>query len=70
MLSEEYLTKFSKLMRELYGVELSREEAYEQATKLLELVKVVYRPMTEEEFRKTIESIKDKDESANEPTTN
>lgn len=53
LLSEEYITKFTGLMRKHYGVELSREEAYDQATKLLNLVKVVYRPMTEEDYQAT-----------------
>jgi hypothetical protein len=53
LLSEEYITKYTQLYKKHFGVELPRDEAYDQAAKLLNLVKVVYRPMTEEDYQAT-----------------
>ena len=52
VLSDENIIAFQNLYKEHYGIDLSREEAYEQGMKLLGLVSIVYRPMTSEEFER------------------
>ncbi len=48
MLSKEAIEEFKKIFREEKGVELSDEEAMEEATALLTLFNVVYRPIKKE----------------------
>jgi hypothetical protein len=45
------LEKFRALYLRRFGREISREEAYEQGVKLIRLVELIYRPMTESEAR-------------------
>jgi hypothetical protein len=52
MLTEEHITKFQTIYQNRFGKTISREEAYEQGMKLIELVKLIYKPMTEEEYQK------------------
>ena len=51
MLSEEMVTKYQELVKKRFNREISREEALESGTKLLRLVELVYKPMTEDEFK-------------------
>ena len=51
MLSDEQISKFQKIYKTRFGKEISREEAYERGVKLMRLVKLVYKPMTEDEFK-------------------
>ena len=51
--SEEYICKYIELFKKHFDIELSHDEACGQATKLLQLVKVVYRPITEKGYRAT-----------------
>ena len=51
MLSDEQIKKYQTLYKSRFGREISREEAYEEGAKLVRLIELVYRPMTEEEFR-------------------
>jgi len=51
MLSHEQITKFQTLYKNRFGREISREEAYEQGVKLMRLVELIYKPMTEVEYR-------------------
>jgi hypothetical protein len=50
VLSDDDIRKFQDLYRERFGKEISKEDAYEQGIKLLRLMSVVYRPMTEAEY--------------------
>lgn len=50
MISSEQITKFQELYKRHFGKELSTEEAYQSAAKLLRLVEIIYKPMTQEEF--------------------
>ena len=50
VLSDEDLTKFQALYKNEFGIEISKEKAYEQGMKLLNLVSIVYQPTTEEEY--------------------
>jgi hypothetical protein len=50
MLSDEHITKFQMLYKSRFGREISREEAYESGVKLIRLVELTYKPMTEKEL--------------------
>jgi len=52
MLSEEQITKFQKLYKNRFGVEISREEAYEKGVKLIRLVELIYKPITKDDYQK------------------
>lgn len=52
MLSNEQIIKFQTLYKNRFGREISREEAYEKGIKLLRLVELVYKPMTEAEYKR------------------
>jgi len=52
MLSDEQITKFQTLYRNRFGKKISREEAYEKGTKLIRLIELIYKPMTENEYQK------------------
>jgi hypothetical protein len=49
-LSNEHISQFQSLYKEQFGEEISKEEAYEQGIKLLRLVQLIYKPMTQAEF--------------------
>ena len=51
MLSDETVKTYQKLYKNLLGREISRQEAYDQGTKLIRLVELIYKPMTEEEYQ-------------------
>ena len=50
MISSKELEEFKKIYKKRFGTDLSDQDALEKATKLLTLVKAVYRPMTKEEY--------------------
>ena len=52
MLSDEQIKKFQIIYKKHFGKEISREEAYEQGAKLIRLVELIYKPMTEAEYQK------------------
>ena len=45
MISEEMLKQFIDIYMKKNGIKLSKKEAYEKGIQLLEMVKVVYRPI-------------------------
>lgn len=49
MISKEALEKFKKIYKEKFGKNLADQDALEQATKLLNLMKTIYKPMTKKE---------------------
>jgi len=51
MLSDEQIIKFQTLHKKRFGKEISREEAYEKGTKLIRLIELIYKPMTEAEYQ-------------------
>ena len=51
MLSHEQITNFQALYKNRFGREISREEAYEKGAKLMRLVEIIYKPMTETEYQ-------------------
>lgn len=55
MLSNEQITKFQALYRNHFGREISQKEAYEKGAKLVRLMELTYRPMTEHEHQELSE---------------
>ena len=51
MLSDEQITKYQSLHKARFGKEISREEAYEKGAKLIRLLELIYKPMTEAEYQ-------------------
>lgn len=51
MLSDKQITKYQTLYKNRYGKEISRREAYEKGVKLMRLVEITYKPMTEAEYQ-------------------
>jgi len=49
-LSDTDIIAFQALYKSEFGIEISRKDAYEKGIKLLQLMSVVYKPMTEKEF--------------------
>ncbi len=49
MTSKEYLEKYKALYRKKTGKDISDKDALDGATKLIRLVKAIYKPMTQEE---------------------
>jgi len=52
MISEERLEEFKRIYKKEFGEDLSDQDALEKATKLLRLVEIIYKPMTQEEYDK------------------
>ena len=52
MIFKESLEKFKKIYRKRFDECLSDQVALEKATKLLNLMRAVYRPMTQEDYDK------------------
>lgn len=48
---QERLEKFKEIYRKRLGKELTEQEAYEKASKLIQLLLVIDKPMTEEEYK-------------------
>jgi hypothetical protein len=51
VLSDEDILKFQALYKGEFGMDISREDAYEKGIKLLGLMSAVYKPMTDEEYK-------------------
>ncbi|MDP3093614.1 MAG: hypothetical protein Q8N16_02510 [bacterium] len=51
MPSDEMITKYQELVKKRFNRVISREEALENGTKLLRLVELIYKPMTEAEYQ-------------------
>jgi hypothetical protein len=56
-LSEEHISQFQLLYREHIGKEISKQEAYEKGTNLLNLVQLIYEPMSQEDCIKVEKEI-------------
>ena len=52
MLSDKQITEFQNIYKNYFGEEISREEACEKGTKLLRLIELIYKPITESEHQK------------------
>jgi len=53
VLSDEDIIKFQTIYKNEFGIEISKEDAYEKGIKLLSLLSAIYKPMTEEEYKTT-----------------
>lgn len=58
-LTDEDILKFQALYTSEFGMEISREDAYEKGIKLLRLMSIVYQPMTEKEHERIQQHRKD-----------
>ena len=52
MISKEELQRFKEIWKNEFGEIISDEKALESATKLLTLMRIIYKPMTQEEYDK------------------
>ena len=52
MISKEQLKEFKEIYKKRFSNDLSDQIALEKATKLFNLMKAIYRPMTQEEYGK------------------
>ena len=50
VLADADIEKFQALYKSQFGMAISKEEAYEKGIKLLNLLSVIYKPMTEKEY--------------------
>lgn len=51
MMDEKSLAEFKRIYKEGFGEELSNQEAIEKATKFLNLMKVILKPIPTEVFK-------------------
>jgi hypothetical protein len=52
MLTDPQVKKFQELYKKHFGEEISRKNAYAKGVALLQLVGIVYKPMTKDELKK------------------
>lgn len=52
VLSGKHISSFQNLYKEEFGEDISQEEAYTQAVKLIDLVRSIYKPVTQEDYKK------------------
>lgn len=52
MLTDEQIIKFQEIFSNRFHRQLNREEAYEKGTALVQLLKLIYKPMTKNEYQK------------------
>ncbi|MFA5300230.1 MAG: hypothetical protein WC389_18740 [Lutibacter sp.] len=50
MISKESLEKFKQIYKKRFGKNLSDQDALEKASKLLRLMEIIYKPMTQKEY--------------------
>ena len=48
--TKKQLDEFKRIYKKEYRVDINDSQALEMATKLINLIKIVYKPMTENEF--------------------
>lgn len=70
MLSDERIVKLQALYKKHFGKELSKEDAYEKGAKLVRLVQLVYKPITEKEYQELQKRIKKADNPPTEQGSN
>lgn len=56
LLSDKHIMEFQEMYFSEYGKTISKEEAYSKAIKLIELVEIASKPLTEEDLLKVEES--------------
>ena len=51
-LTSKHIADFQQLYFEEYGITLSEDEALERSTKLIELIRIIHKPITKEDYKK------------------
>jgi hypothetical protein len=51
-LTNEQIEKFQELYKQQFGEEISYEEAADRGLKLVRLVRLVYKPITKEQYKR------------------
>jgi hypothetical protein len=54
-LSKEAIDEFKQIYKEKFGKDIGDAEALESATKLINLMRIIYKPMTKAEYDKVQE---------------
>lgn len=57
-LTDKQLTKFKALYKKHFDEDLTPEDAYEKATKLVRMMQIVYKPMTVAQYLQVMEDKK------------
>ncbi len=65
VLSDEDIANFQALYKSEFGIEISKDDAYEKGSKLLGLMSAIYKPIPKEDQEQLIEQ-----ESTSYQTTN
>ena len=63
MLTTEDIKSFRTLYQRRFGREISEEDAYSQASKLIQMMRIIHKPMSKAEFRKLQRRRKETDPS-------
>ncbi|HOX10365.1 MAG TPA: hypothetical protein P5323_00170 [Candidatus Moranbacteria bacterium] len=50
MFTSEQIEKFQTIYKNRFGIEISRDEAFEKGVRLVRLVKLIYKPMTKQNY--------------------
>lgn len=50
MISKEHLEKFKELYKQHFNKDLSDQEALDKGTKLIRLIEIIYKPITQGEY--------------------
>ena len=50
VLSDEHVDKFKQLYKKHFGKDISKQDAYDQGIKLVRLLSIIYKPITEDEL--------------------
>ena len=51
MLTGEQIAKYQSIYKKSFGREISKEEAYEQGSKLIRLIELIYKPIKESDYQ-------------------
>jgi hypothetical protein len=65
VLSDDAISKFQAIYKTRFGRQISRKDALEKGVRLLRLVALVYKPMTEGEFNQLQDRRKQTGETSN-----
>lgn len=57
-LTNEQVSQFQELWKKNFGIEITKELAYEKGVKLMRLMSIIYKPMTDNELRLVQERLK------------
>ena len=56
--TNDELAQFQELWKKNFGTEISKEVAYEKGIKLIRLISIIYKPMTDKELQMVQERLK------------